>query len=58
MNIRELLELDRLAKEDAGRYPKKREKYKTIVSPAGMHFVGIVGPRGVGKTVLLKQIAS
>jgi predicted AAA+ superfamily ATPase len=58
MSINDLLELDRLAKEDAGRYPKKREKYLTIVSHAGKHFVGIVGPRGVGKTVLLKQIAS
>ena len=57
MDFNQLLELDQLAREDGRRYPKKRELYSQIISQSGKHFLGIVGPRGVGKTVLLKQIA-
>ncbi len=57
MNLNQFLELDKLAREDGKQYPKKRELYNQIISEKGKHFIGIVGPRGVGKTVLLKQIA-
>ena len=57
MKISELLQLNELAIKDGERYPKKRELYQKIASSEGKHFIGIVGPRGVGKTVLLKQLA-
>ncbi len=57
MKISELLQLNDLAVEDGKRYPKKRDLYRKLASSEGKHFIGIVGPRGVGKTVLLKQIA-
>ncbi|MFH0771427.1 MAG: AAA family ATPase [Candidatus Omnitrophota bacterium] len=52
-----LIELDRLAREDGKRYPKRRFLYEDIGIEQGRHFTGIVGPRGAGKTILLKQIA-
>ena len=57
MNISQLLEFDRLAREDGRRYAKRRSLYETIVQDSGAHFTGIVGPRGVGKTIILKQLA-
>lgn len=57
VNIDQLLEFDRLAREDGRRYGTKRALYDLIASEAGPHFTGIVGPRGVGKTILLKQLA-
>ena len=57
MDINNLLELNNLAKEDGRRFTKRREWfYDKIAATLGRHFLGIVGPRGVGKTVLLKQI--
>jgi len=53
-----LFELNELAIKDAARYPKKRELYHTLVNEKGKHFTGITGPRGVGKTVIMKQIAA
>jgi len=55
-NLKEILELDGIAEKEGKRYPKKRELYQYIISKEGKHFLGIVGPRGVGKTVLLKQL--
>ena len=57
VNINQLLEFDRLAREDGQRYDKKRAVYDTIVKDEGDHFIGIVGPRGAGKTIILKQLA-
>ena len=57
MNINQLLEFDRLAKKDGQKYDKRRELYDDIARDAGAHFIGIVGPRGVGKTIILKQLA-
>ena len=57
MNIDQLLEFDRLAREDGQKYDKKRALYEDIIKDAGDHFIGIVGPRGAGKTILLKQLA-
>jgi len=58
MSFQELLELDRLARQDGKGYTSQRYLYTRLVARPGRHFVGIVGPRGVGKTVLLKQLAS
>jgi len=57
MNISQLLEFDRMAREDGQKYDKRREIYDDIARDAGAHFIGIIGPRGVGKTVILKQLA-
>ncbi len=57
MQINDLIELDQLARQEGQRYTKKRLLYVTLQKPAGKHFTGIVGPRGAGKTVLLKQLA-
>lgn len=57
MGISELLELNERAKEDGKRFPRTRDLFNQVRSELGKHFVGIVGPRGVGKTVLLKQVA-
>ncbi len=51
-----LLELDKLAKDEGKKYAKKRNVYTSLIKKT-KHFIGIVGPRGVGKTILLKQIA-
>ncbi len=53
-----LLKLDEQAREHGERFPKKRNLYDHIASSKGKHFMGIVGPRGVGKTVLLQQLAN
>ncbi|MGA1842884.1 MAG: ATP-binding protein [bacterium] len=57
LNFRHLLELNELAREDGKRYPKKRGLYSAINDEKGKHIIGIVGPRGVGKTIILKQMA-
>jgi len=57
MDINQLLELDRLAKTEGRKYERKREIYEDIARDAGAHFIGIVGPRGAGKTIVLKQLA-
>ena len=57
MNISEILELNERAREDGKNFPRARQLFSQIQSEPGRHFIGIVGPRGVGKTVLLKQLA-
>ena len=52
-----LIELDRLAREDGKKYARRRFLYTTITAEKSKHFTGIPGPRGAGKTILLKQIA-
>lgn len=56
MNINQLIEFDRLAREDGQTYTKRRSLYEDIVQDSGRHFIGIVGPRGSGKTIILKQL--
>ena len=51
------ISLDQLARQDAANYPQKRLLYEQLRQLQGKHFSGIVGPRGAGKTVLLKQLA-
>ncbi|MBW2330493.1 MAG: ATP-binding protein [Deltaproteobacteria bacterium] len=57
MNIAEIVELNERAKEDGKNFPGTRQLFSRIQSEVGRHFIGIVGPRGVGKTVMLKQLA-
>ena len=58
MNIQEIIELSDLAKSKGNFFPLKRDLYATVSCLEGRHFAGIVGPRGVGKTVLLQQLAA
>ena len=51
----EILKLNEKVKEEAGKYKTKRFFYKNIFDDNGKSFVGIAGPRGSGKTILLKQ---
>jgi len=51
MDIQTLNELHVLALRDAERFPQKRLLFSDVVAQRGKHFVGIMGPRGVGKTV-------
>ncbi|MEE8432698.1 MAG: AAA family ATPase, partial [Candidatus Desulfatibia sp.] len=56
MNIADILELNEKAREEGKKFPRTRYLFSEIKSELGKHFIGIVGPRGVGKTVLLKQL--
>ncbi|HRV72048.1 MAG TPA: AAA family ATPase [Thermovirgaceae bacterium] len=56
-SLTELLELHRLAKNEGGRYEKHRPLLQDLLGSGGKHFIGIAGPRGAGKTVLLRQYA-
>ena len=51
MDIQTLNELHVLALRDAERFPQKRLLFADVMAQRGKHFVGIMGPRGVGKTV-------
>lgn len=44
-------------KKEASAYQHKRYLYKTLFSAPREHFIGVCGLRGIGKTVLLLQIA-
>ena len=57
IDLTPLIELDRLAREDGKKYAQRRFLYEDIDREQGRHFIGIAGPRGAGKTILLKQIA-
>ncbi len=54
----QLIELDKLAKVDGGAYKKRRFAYQSLKTDSEKHFTGIVGARGIGKTIILKQLAS
>lgn len=40
------------------RYLKERRVHAELNLEKGRHYIGIVGPRGVGKTIVLKQLAA
>ena len=46
-NINQILEFDRLAREDGRKYNNKRAMYDTISKDTGDHFIGIVELSGV-----------
>jgi predicted AAA+ superfamily ATPase len=56
MDINKILELHNISKHQVGQYNKKRFIYESLLNDTGKHFTGIVGPRGSGKTILLKQL--
>lgn len=54
--IAELIELNEKASEEASEYPRRRFIYDRLENLwEDPSFIGLIGPRGVGKTVLLKQ---
>ena len=57
IDLTPFIDLDRLAREDGKKYLQRRFLYEEIASEQGRHFIGIAGPRGAGKTILLKQMA-
>jgi predicted AAA+ superfamily ATPase len=57
MSVNRALELHDLAKQECRSYARKRFLYAPLVREEGRHFTGIVGARGTGKTVLLRQYA-
>ena len=57
MNVKHILELHTLAMMAAHAYPAARPLLAELAHQEGRHFTGILGPRGVGKTVLLRQLA-
>ncbi len=57
-NIKQLFELSEIAKKRILKYPKKRFIYEDILKHKDKRFISVIGPRGVGKTVLLRQIAA
>lgn len=54
--IEELQKLDRLAREEGRRYVKYRRPFVEVLSQKGKVFHAFLGSRGVGKTILLKQL--
>ncbi len=58
MDIEKIIELHRQALSLNSKYKKKRFVAQKILEDAGNHFVGVIGPRGVGKSVLFRQLAS
>ncbi len=52
-----LADLHRRAVEKGRGYPSRRDLFDELTRERGRHFTGIAGPRGVGKTVLLQQLA-
>lgn len=58
MDFHSILDLDRLAKDAGRRMAGRRSLYETVAKDSGRHFIGISGPRGAGKTIVLQQLAS
>ncbi|MFH1665063.1 MAG: AAA family ATPase [Candidatus Omnitrophota bacterium] len=59
MNLSYLLELDDLAKKQTAEFKKTRYAFTELVKQSqGKHYTGIIGSRGGGKTILLKQLAA
>jgi predicted AAA+ superfamily ATPase len=55
---RRILDLDQQAVESAKQYPRERGLFSALAAESGRPFVALVGPRGAGKTVLLRQMRS
>jgi uncharacterized protein len=57
-DLNKIIEFSELQKGAARRIEKRRFQFEQIATASGKHLVGLVGPRGVGKTILLKQLAA
>lgn len=51
-----VVELDDLARKQIRSYPRRRYLYDELIGVPGRPFIALVGPRGTGKTVLLRQL--
>ncbi len=58
MKIDSIIELHKQAIEKNKQYSKRRFIAEELLNDSGKHFVGLIGARGVGKSVLFKQIAA
>lgn len=58
LDFKHLLDLHELAVREGRLLKLRRALYEDLSREEGRHLTGIVGPRGAGKTVLLKQLAS
>lgn len=58
MKPSEAIELHKMALEKISNYERRRFLFDELLEPRGKHQVGILGPRGAGKTVMLLQLAA
>ncbi len=58
MDIDRILELDRSALDYIASFKKRRFVFDRLAETEGRPFLALIGPRGSGKTVLLRQVRS
>jgi len=58
MQVSSIIDLDRRAKEFGRARTLRRSLFASLRAETGRHFIGIIGPRGAGKTILLQQLAA
>jgi predicted AAA+ superfamily ATPase len=58
MDVDRLFDLDQRAVETVRKFPKHRLQHEALSRYVGRPFVAMVGPRGAGKTILLRQLRS
>lgn len=56
MDADRILELDMRAREEVKQFTARRFSFDRLAACTGRPFVAVFGPRGVGKTVLLRQL--
>ena len=56
MDISTILQLNEIALAQGKSHQRKRYVFQKIFDDTGKHQIGLVGPRGSGKTVILKQL--
>lgn len=56
MDIDRILALDRAAQATAREFPTHRFAFDKVSATVGRPFIALVGPRGAGKTILLRQM--
>jgi len=56
MDVKQLILLNDLAKKDGSATPHKRDIFNKLLEHKDKTLAGLHGPRGAGKTVLLKQL--
>ncbi len=56
MNMAEIMEFDSRAVRSVETLQKRRFLFSTVEREEGRPFVALIGPRGVGKTVMLRQL--
>ena len=56
METSTILQLNETALAQGKLYQRKRFVFENILNDIGRHYTGLIGPRGSGKTVILKQL--